>query len=586
MKLTQSWLGYLDRSYQQIKSSCIARLVSNNPEITDHNESNLLIIILDMFAGIAEMLNYYIDMMGREAFMGVAKRYSSMVRLCYMIDYPIHANVPSTVTELFYLVDNSGNPFYTTQIVTIPKGTIISDQNGTKFNTIVDGQIIPGQAGVYIDASQYQEVAGEELDTTTGNALQQVLLPADYVDGSLILFIDGEPWVLYRSLGLMKSTTRGFIVRVLEDGNTYAIFGDGINGVIPTQGLDITGNYKTCAGSKGNLPPGSITNITGTFQLPNGASILATNQDYSSNGKDVQGLEDIRNVAPRSVRTLERAVTYQDYKDVAILCPGVGDAEVSYCCGKFVNVYVVPSSQGVATAALLSIVSDWFKTRKMITTKVTTIAAGISKMFLTATIFGKQFYTSDQILVEVINLLADNYGFAASSINEKPSVSDIISLIEGAKSVDHVDIGSLRVLPYVKPIETNTLKLDIDFSRLPQVNQKYTYTIIYKAISAQFKIFRGATPGGQVGLETPFDDGIVGFTIHSANYQDNMKWQFVTVPSYPEIFPVTTLDISDFTIPIFDIGPLVNSNIPRTIYSNLTVITATGTSSNCLPPCP
>lgn len=585
MKLTQSWVGYLDRSYQQIKNSVIARLVINNPEITDHNESNLLIVILSSFSGIAEMLNYYIDMMGREGFMGTAQRFTSVIRLAALIDYNVRAKIMSTVNELFVLTNPDGSPYYTTSFITIPKGTIITDANGTVFNTLQDVQIVPGQAGAFSVAGQWTVVTNFNIGQTTGGVNQKLQISANYVDGSMVLNIDGTPWTLYRSAGLMRINTKGFIIQVQEDGNAYIIFGDGVNGMIPNLGLTVLGTYRECAGANGNLPPGAINKLSGAFTLPAGVGISATNPDYSSGGSDFEGIEDVRNLAPRAIRTLERAVTYQDYIDVAVLAPGVGDAAVSYCCGKFVSVYIVPSTQGVATIALLSSTLDFMNCRKMITTKVTILAAGISKIFLTATIFAKQLYTQNQVLVEVINLLYNKYGFPFGQINSTPSVSDMISVIEGALSVDHVDIASVQILPSVQAVEGNTTPLDIDFSQLPKTNTKFIYTLIYRLSSNQFQIFKGSSPQGNIGVEQLYNDGLVGFKIHSANYADGAKWQFVTVPSYPEIFPTTQLSITDYSIPIMDIGPLVDANVPRTIYSNLSVVTQ-GVSSNCLPPCP
>lgn len=585
MKLTQSWVGYLDRSYQQVKNSLIARLVINNPEITDHNESNILIVIMSMFSGIAEMLNYYIDMMAQEGFLGTARRFTSVIRLAALIDYNVRAKVSSTVNELFTLTNADGTPYYTTSNITIPKGTIITDKNGVIFNTLADVNIVPGQAGAFSVAAQWTVVTGFNIGSTTGAPLQKLQVSSDYVDGSMVLSIDGTPWTLYRSAGLMRSTTKGFIIQVQEDGNAYIVFGDGINGMVPDNGLTVLGTYRECAGANGNLPPSAITNLQGVFTLPTGITLSASNPDYSSNGSDFQGIEDVRNLAPRAIRTLERAVTYQDYIDVAILCPGVGDATVSYCCGKFVSVYIVPSSIGVATTALIAAVGDWFKTRKAITTKVTILPAGVSKIFLTANIFAKQLYTENQVLVEVINLLYNKYGFPFSTINSKPSVSDMINTIEGASSVDHVDVASVKILPAVLPIEGNTTPLDIEFTQLPKTNTKFTYTLIYRLTSNQFQVFQGSNPKGNMGVEQVYTDEVVAFKIHSANYVDGAKWQFVTVPSYPEIFPTTQLSITDFSIPIMDIGPLVDANVPRTIYGSLTVTTQ-GVSSNCLPPCP
>ena len=55
MKIAQKWVGWASRSYEQIKRSALDRLVASNPELTDHSESSPLVILIDIFAGIAEV---------------------------------------------------------------------------------------------------------------------------------------------------------------------------------------------------------------------------------------------------------------------------------------------------------------------------------------------------------------------------------------------------------------------------------------------------------------------------------------------------------------------------------------------------
>lgn len=585
MKLTQSWIGYLDRSYQQIKTSLLSRLVVNTPEISDHNESNIFIIIMSMFSGVAEMLNYYIDMMGREAFMGTAQRFTSVLRLAKLIDYNGKAATMASADILFTLTQN-GAAYFAVAPIVIPKDTIVVDANGIIFRTLQDETIGIGQSGAYSTAQQWQDVINDILDTTDGTPNQAILLPTDYVDGSLTLTINGNIWSLYTSFGYMFPDTQGFIVVIADNGLCYIQFGDGLNGKIPDSGYAIYGNYKVTKGSAGNLQPLSINIIQSTTTvLPNGVTLNAVNQDYSNGGGDIETIEEIRNRAPRNLRTLNRAVTYQDYIDVTLQVPEVGEAEVSYCCGKYVNIFVMPKTKGIATQALLQKVLDYDNCRKMITTKLNVQAAGLSKLYISVDIYSKPLILANATLVEVIDLLDSKYGFSNSYINRKISVSDIIALMESAKSVDHVDVKSLQVLPYVRPANPNTTLLDIEFTSLPKLPKTITYTIIYVFTLSQFQIYQDGKPLGNIGLETEFNDGFVKFKIHSANYQAGDTWQFVAVSSYPETFPITQININDFSMPIFDIGPLLDANIPKTIYSNLNVIGQT-TGNNCLPPCP
>ena len=61
MALSNGWVGYLQRSYADIKGSLITGLKNRVPEMTDHTESNLMVLLISMFAGLVEQLNYYID---------------------------------------------------------------------------------------------------------------------------------------------------------------------------------------------------------------------------------------------------------------------------------------------------------------------------------------------------------------------------------------------------------------------------------------------------------------------------------------------------------------------------------------------
>lgn len=585
MKITQNWVGYADRSFEQIKASVLKRLPINNPEITDHTEGNILIIILSFFSGIGEMLNYYIDQMAREAFIGTARRFSSVVKLAKLVDYRGKASWYASVNLLFTLVDSNGNPIVATQIVSIPKGTTVTDTTGIIFITISD-QIIPiNQFGTYSEAVQYQSADNIDLGTTDGTMLQKFQLPASYVHDTLSITINSIDYKLFTSFGLMLSGTKGFIVDIEEDGNAYAIFGDGTNGAIPAIGFSVLGTYLITQGSSGNLPPSSINTITTPLVVPTGTSVNVNNPDYANAGADFEGIEDIRDRAPRSIRTLDRAVTYPDYIDVALQHPGVSAAEVSYCCGKYVDLYIIPKSKGVGTLGLLQNVKNFMDCRKMITTQIATKASGLSKIWIQAVIKAKPLISSNSCLIEVINQLDLDFGFEATKINRSLNVSDIIKSIESCSTVDSVAISIVRVLPYVRPSDTTNANLDIVFSQLPITTNASKYSIVYKSLTNTFQVYKQTTLVGEVAAGIGFNDGSLVFVIQpGGSYHNNDTWTFNVIPSYPEIFPDGEIDITDYSAPIIDIGPVVDTTVPRTIFSNLTVIEQT-VQSSCLPPC-
>lgn len=587
MTLTQSWVGYLDRSYEQIKKALLKRLGVLAPEISDHTESNPLIIIVSMFAGIAEMLNLYIDSIAREAFLGTARRYSSAVKLVKLIDYNIKARNPASVNMLFYLLDDADLPTpMTGGSLVIPKGSVIIPNTvNMPFVLLHDVVIADGAQNAYGVASQYEQILNDILGTTTGAANQKIPLSDKYVHGSLSIKVGTEDWVLYNSIGLMGANTKGFIVSIDELGAAYLQFGDGINGKIPTAALTVFGDYKECEGKLGNLPPDSIGTLKVPVVPPAGINLNLNNPDYASAGTNFETLEDIQNRAPRSIRTLERAVTYQDYVDLCYMVLGVGAAEVQYCCGKYVDGYIAPSSPGVATGALLQAVLDYLNCRVMLTTRVSVLQAGVTKIWVKANIYGKPLVPSATIQREVYNGADVKYGWDALKINRKVDIAEITTMWKSLPSVDRVEILEVRILPFARPIEQTSNPINIVFLTLPNTSVRVNYTLVYRSTLNQVEVYKDTFYMGLIDIDAPYADGtIITFKVTPGTYNDGDKWEFAVFPSYPQIFPTSVIEIKDYTAPIIEVSPFIDENTPRTIYSEINIIEQNSATS-CLPAC-
>lgn len=571
MTLTQNWVGYLDRSFEQIKQSCLTQLGITAPEISDYNESNPLIIILSMFSGIGEMLNLYIDAIAQEAFLGTARRFSSAVKLVKLIDYNIPATNSATVNILISLVDTSGNPTTYTAPIVIPAGTIINSPSaGIGFVLANDLTIPMGDSNAIGSATNYTVVTNNILGNTNGTANQILQISSAYVDGSMSIIINGITYTLYKSFGLMSNLTPGFIVSIDVNQNAYIEFGDGVNGVIPPSGAIIYGTYRESAGSSGNLPPNTITQFATPPTPPTGITINVTNPDYSSGGTDFATLADIQNRAPLSIRTLDRAVTYQDYKDLASSVLGVGAVEIGYCCGKFVNLFIAPNAAGTATLGLLQSVMDFMQQRVMITTQLSVQASGISLIWLNATVYGKPGALAADIWADVTNALNAKYGYSSLIINRTVSVTEIIILVNAIPSVDHIDIDEVKIQPFPRPYGTTSNPLNIDFLVLPTTAVNIMYRVTWRAGSGTFDIFRntfllGSYAPGYVYTETAFS-----FKLLAGTYTDGDSWTFTAYQSYPEIFPDTVIPMTDYSAAIVDVT--INTGSPNTIFSNLTIV--------------
>ena len=141
MNITNPWLSPYQRSYHQIKQQLITGLTSltdknGNQLITDVSEGNILVIVISMFAAIAEVLHYYIDTKAREFFLGTARRYSSLQALGKLVGYYPHGATAAT-TDLVLTRITGLNTSHT-----ISEGTTITTDDGTVWTVANEVKIL------------------------------------------------------------------------------------------------------------------------------------------------------------------------------------------------------------------------------------------------------------------------------------------------------------------------------------------------------------------------------------------------------------------------------------------------------------
>jgi hypothetical protein len=126
--------------------------------------------------------------------------------------------------------------------------------------------------------------------------------------------------------------TAGFVVEVERDGTAYLRFGDGINGMLPEPTASFTANYRVGLGVAGNVGRDSITLIdtTGIDVAVVPLITRATNPLPASGGIEPETIDHVRQSAPYAFRTQQRAVTQDDYRNVAMQYQGVRQAAATF----------------------------------------------------------------------------------------------------------------------------------------------------------------------------------------------------------------------------------------------------------------
>ena len=541
MALSNEWVGYLQRSYSSIKLALLNGLKNRVPEMTDHSESNLMIILMSMFAGLVEQLNYYIDNMARESFLSSARRFSSGVKLSKLLNYNIKTSIPASVD--LTLTFSAALP----SAYTLPIGTIFSSDNGVKYMTTEPITAPMGSTSLSAPTLQQEELVAFSIGTTNGLGLQTLDLPQAYANNTISLKVGNDTnWQYKTTLGLSKPTDKHYTVEVSSLAIIRLKFGDGVNGAIPPAGQSVLFSGFTTSGSSGNVVAGSITKVISTLSLPSPITLASTTNNFAaSGGSNIETLNSIKLKAPLSIRTLDRAVTRQDYIDTAILAPGVSKANLLFNCGKSIEIFISPLGGGIAQASLITTTKNYIDQRKMVTTFVDVRPAGESIIYFKISVTAK--FRESGVLTEqdVRTAILNAYSFENTDVNKNIRKSDIYALVDNISRVDFLTLDEIYLLPYARPI-SHTLQLlwdtKINVGSTQKVNWKITFN------GTDFNIFKEGVYINNASINTSYTDpgNIITFTITPTSYTAGESWEFVT-QAYN-----TDISTDDYSLPVSD----------------------------------
>lgn len=488
-KLTNPWIRSYQRSYQSIKAQLLEDLANikddnGNQLITDLSDGNILVIILSMFAAIAETLHFYIDNAAQESFLSTARKYDSVVKLGRLVDYH-----PKAATAARVDVRLNRNSSATGDVVTIPKGTEFQDTAG---NTWLSTR--PVTLGAYVDHvnipliqhSFYNldklEGLSLSIDTTDDTkSVLSIMISLGSIDGGLYeqgtlqLEIDGKPWVEVTSFAYSKEGDRHFMVETDDDGIPYIIFSNYVSSASIGERITKASCYIT-KGSSGNVAANSITNVPSIISsILESATIF--NMEAAGGGTNYEDIQTLKQNIPLSIRTTGVAITKQDFIDRALLVSGVREVALEYECGKKMTLYVAAANGLIAAEDILESVRNQLKPSLPISTELTVKSVGKNLMVLDIEVIGKRGFTNDNINEEVMTALMTAYAPENSSIGSSVRISDIYALVDNCKSVDYLHLNKFYVTPWPKLIVGYGV-MEFSTFRIEKVSIKTTYLIV------------------------------------------------------------------------------------------------------------
>lgn len=540
------WAGYFDRTYDQIKTNVLTIFQSLVPEITDDTETNPWVKGISIWSALVEMLGYYVDTNAREYFLPVAREFASGIKLAKAYDYRVKGAIPSTVTLRFT------SNIAATGSITIPIGTRVKTSNGEIFTTITAGTITIGNTHIDVQARQWDAVINVALGNSTGLADQFYPLEEDVADGSVTVKVGVITYQSQETFAFSLPADTHFVAGLQEDTKMQIRFSDGVNGIIPPGGSAIIASYYVTLGADGNVGAGKINTILSTISVPGSEIMSVANALSSTGGASFEDLPHLQKRLPLSIRTKYRAVTKQDFIDLAELVGGVERAGCEFDCdvSVFVNIYIVPEGGGIASGGLLTDVFNYLSDRKIINARILVESAGIVQFIITANVTALPGFSNAAVKSDVENAILAFFAPENQLIKGSVIIGDIYEQIEDTMGVQNSIITLIVPVPYAQNLTTPANSLNWTRAINPASNATVKWLIRFLSNST-FELYNETDFVGTFSVDTPIVATEINFTVNG-NHLGGDNYQF-----YTYAYNVSTV--------------LAEPSIPAALLANLTI---------------
>jgi hypothetical protein len=444
--------------FEHYAESLIRYLKVNLPnEYQDFLESNAARVLVDAIAFEMGLIAFMVNANLKQMFIPTATTRRAMFLLGKLVDYDLKGPVPSTSTLRFFL-----DSAHTSDIV-IPKGTQVQapGANPIIFETNFEATILTGETEVEVAAQQGLTIT-EVIGTTSlvGATNQQFRSTRPPLIDTITLVINNITWRRVENIFDLEEGELGYTAKPDEDSLAIITFGNGLFGAIPPSGEDIVVTYRVGGGAGTNVGSNAITELLTTILDVLGGVVFlnVTNQEPAFGGLDEESVEEARVNIPRSVRSMDRFVSREDFQKVPEVFsdPSVGtvfksNASVKYIWAEhIVTIFVLGEPKDgrfepptIPGQPLLDALREFIEERTLPTIAISVEPARLVPLDIIGTVFFLTEFREDTVRENVLNaidtVIFDNQ---IREIGDGMRLSDVYAAIDNAIGVDYVNLIS------------------------------------------------------------------------------------------------------------------------------------------------
>jgi hypothetical protein len=463
-------IDYMARDYDSLLKAMKELIPYKLPEWGDYeSEADFGNVLLQLFAHMGDILSYYQDRVANESFLATAQSRRSIIHHLRLIGYKLSTAAPASAElDLILPVDCNGT-------ITITRGDAFAtksqkDKPSVRFEYTREEDLTIDCSTLKIDAGKnkkyYRSIPVEEgrlvkeeiLGRSDGTPNQKfVLAHSQLILRSLgkgqkvnrdIIVISRlgemiEEWTLQESLTFSHENQRDFIIEIDEKDRAAVILGDGAFGAIPAIGSEIVVTYRVGGGTHGNIPARSIQTIVDAPQLALiGAKII--NLKPATGGAERENIEHAVNHAPGVFRSQKRAVTADDYRELALDFKGVGKVHAEATNWNIVTLFVAPEGGGHVSDVLRANLLAYFEDKRPVSTLIEIEDVDYVSIFVTAEVGISSYYSRENIKEKVQEAAGSLLAFDKVDFAQIIYLSKFYEAIEALEGVEYVNIREFR----------------------------------------------------------------------------------------------------------------------------------------------
>lgn len=311
--------------------------------------------------------------------------------------------------------------------------------------------------GNVVAASHGETVAGEVLGHGSGAVPHQTFTlrkspltyaSANTVSGSqstLTVRVDNVAWTRVDSLYRQDAVAKVYTVRIDNDAKATVHFGDGRMGArLPTGLENVAATYRSGIGLEGEVSAGTLSLLK---TKPYGVKSV-TNPVAADGADDPEKLENARENAPMTVRTLDRIVSRWDYEDFAATFSGIGKAQaVPIWDGshELIHITVADPTGNLVGSEKIELLMSAIETLRDPLREVI-VENFIAKTFsLSARVTYDDAYEWSAMKAALEEKLKETFSFAKRQFAQAVSAAEMLAVMHEIDGVMAIDLDELYV---------------------------------------------------------------------------------------------------------------------------------------------